>query len=275
MNGETPPLAYAPPAGPPIPPRPPVASAAPAPGGEHGDSRPLTAYVWPVGAAIAFVVMTFALDLLGGYGVRVALKVVRGSVAQALAVGAILLVVYAVQLGVVWIVAHRRGHRLAESVGIRRVPRLRAWVGSAIGLAVFVRVLALVYSEVVISSGLKLQGQNADPLRYFAPGPVGSLMLVIIVVLVAPLVEEIVFRGIVLASLRERWGDRAAILVSSLVFAALHLNLFSFLPIFAVALVLGALFVRSRSLWVNIACHSAFNGIGVILLLVLRSRGLV
>ena len=252
-----------------------MASTALVPGGDHGDTRPLTAYVWPVGAAIAFVVMTFALDLLGGYTVRSALKVVGGSVARALAVGAILVAVYAVQLGVVWVVAHRHGIGLADSVGIRRVPRLRAWVGSAIGLAVVVRVLALVYSEVVISSGLKLQGQSTDPLRYFAPGSMGSLMLVILVVLVAPLVEEIVFRGIVLASLRERWGDRAAILVSSLVFAALHLNLFSFLPIFAVALVLGSLFVRSRSLWVNIACHSAFNGIGVVFLLALRSRGLV
>ncbi len=35
------------------------------------------------------------------------------------------------------------------------------------------------------------------------------------------------------------------------------------------------LFVRSRSLWVAIACHSAFNGLGVLAVLVLRESGVV
>lgn len=221
-----------------------------------------------------FVVLTFVLDILGGLGVRAVLKLSLGSQAKTLVVGAILVLLYAAQLALVWTVAHRHGRRLAESVGLRRVSPALAWFGSALGMAAVVRVLALLYSVVMISAGLKLPGWDTDPLRYFARGPLGSAMLVLIVVAVAPVIEEIVFRGIVLTSLRERWGDTPAILVSSFVFAALHLNLFSFLPIFAVGVVLSRLFISSRSLWVSMVCHSAFNGIGVIFLLVLRSRGL-
>lgn len=272
MITQSTPLAWAPPAG--TPPRPPVAVGSPASDGPEGSGQ-LTAYVWSARAAVALLVLTFALNMLAGFAVRAVLRAALGGMIETLAVGAILLLSYGVQLGTVWVVAHRHGYRFSDSVGLRSVPLPVAWFASALGAAAVVRVFALLYSALMISAGLKLQGWDSSPMRYFAPGPLGAILLVLVVVVVAPIVEEVVFRGVVLVSLRERWGDRVAIVVSSLVFAAMHISLFSFVPIFAVAVALGALFIRSKSLWVSVACHAAFNGVGVFFLLVLRSHGVV
>jgi len=275
VSVQAPAEAWAPPVGPPSPPAPPVQSGSAAPGEGFGDGGPLTAYVWPTKSASALLVLTLALNLVAGFAARSVLKVAWGAPIETLAVGAILLLSYAVQLGTLWVVARRHGYRLTESVGLRGVTSPVAWFGSALAAAATVRVFALLYSAFMISTGLKLQGWDSSPMRYFAPGPLGSALLVLIVVVVAPIVEEMVFRGVVLTSIRARWGDTVAIGASSFVFAAMHISLFSFLPIFAVAVVLSALFIKSKSLWVSIACHSAFNGVGVVFLLVLRARSVV
>lgn|GEM_PF-1455001 len=275
MSGQAPAEAWAPPVGPPRPPAPPVQSGSAAPGGGFGDGGPLTAYVWSVKSAIALLALTLALNLAAGFAAKSVLRGAWGAPIETLVVGAILLLSYAVQLATLWVVARRHGYHLSESVGLRGVTSPVAWFGSALGAAATVRVFALLYSAFMIAAGLKLQGWDASPMRYFAPGPLGAALLVLIVVVVAPIVEEMVFRGVVLASLRARWGDTAAIGASSFVFAAMHISLFSFLPILAVAVVLSVLFIRSKSLWVSIACHSAFNGVGVVFLLALRARGVV
>ena len=210
-----------------------------------------------------------------GLGARAVLAARWPSANSTLAVGALLLGSYACQVIVLALVARRHGERFTDSIGLVPVATPVAWFGFALGGAVVVRSLTLLYSQFMLGAGYKLQGWNSDPTRYFAPGVLGTVLLVLIVVVVAPIVEESVFRGIMLPSLRAQWGDRIAVLGTAFVFAAMHLNLFSFLPIFAIAVLLGRLFLDSKSLWVPIVCHAAFNGIGVFFLLALRARGLM
>jgi membrane protease YdiL (CAAX protease family) len=54
-----------------------------------------------------------------------------------------------------------------------------------------------------------------------------------------------------------RW---AGVVVAALVFAAVHMNLAFFFPIFVLALGLGYVYERTGNIWVNIATHSLFNG---------------
>lgn len=83
-----------------------------------------------------------------------------------------------------------------------------------------------------------------------------GLMLFLLVVY-APLVEELIFRGILLQRWSVKWGLRRGLIASSMLFGALHLNNPLGLTLFG--LVMGLLYVRTRSLWVPVACHSLNN----------------
>ena len=75
-------------------------------------------------------------------------------------------------------------------------------------------------------------------------------------VAVAPILEEIVFRGFLLHRWSHKWNLRTAIIVSSLLFAIVHTD-----PIGAFAFGVGMciLYLRTQSLYVPILCHAANN----------------
>jgi membrane protease YdiL (CAAX protease family) len=224
---------------------------------------------WRLRWAIALVVGISVLNLLVGRIVRA----VAGSTLSSAIVSAALLAtfatLYAVQLGAVSAGFRRIGGRMRDALGLaRELPA--SWIGIAALAAVAVRALAVAYAAVMLSVGWRLQGWNTDPTRYFPRTLLGSLVLVFVVVVAAPVAEEIVFRGVLLTSLVPHVGEFWAIAITSAIFAALHLNLFSFLPIFAVAWVLSKLYLRPGSLWASIAGHATFNALGIVFVLLLR-----
>jgi membrane protease YdiL (CAAX protease family) len=75
----------------------------------------------------------------------------------------------------------------------------------------------------------------------------------------APLWEEAVFRGFLLASLARQMGTRWAALVSSLLFALCHFRADTFAPLLVLGLVFGGLFVRTNNLAPSVLCHSLWN----------------
>ena len=87
--------------------------------------------------------------------------------------------------------------------------------------------------------------------------------------LIPALCEEIAFRGFVLHGLHHGFRPRNAVLLSSFFFALFHLNVFLFLPMFLLGVVLGLLTVRSRSVLPAIAFHLLHNGV-LIALIALR-----
>lgn len=91
------------------------------------------------------------------------------------------------------------------------------------------------------------------------------IALVVIVVIGAPLIEEMVYRGLILQSLRGRINEVLALIVSSLWFAAIHLQPVELPGLFAFALVLGACFLLTGRLACSILAHAAFNAVGLLL----------
>jgi membrane protease YdiL (CAAX protease family) len=88
-------------------------------------------------------------------------------------------------------------------------------------------------------------------------------------VLVAPFVEEIVFRGFFFQGLRQAYGSKKAILVSSLVFAAMHLQIEALIPTFILGCALAYVFDKANSIWPGALLHLLVNllGIGIVLLM--------
>jgi membrane protease YdiL (CAAX protease family) len=87
----------------------------------------------------------------------------------------------------------------------------------------------------------------------------GSVAATLAVCVVAPLLEEMLFRGIVLRGFLQRYARWHAIVGSAVLFGAAHLNIYQFLVGLVLGLVLGWLYERTRSLIPCIALHATYN----------------
>lgn len=94
------------------------------------------------------------------------------------------------------------------------------------------------YSDVMTASGV---------LQFFSVG------------LMAPLLEEILFRGLILGTLKREMHPWAAILLSSLAFGAAHGTAISFIYATGIGILMGWLFVKFNSVLPSIVFHVAYN----------------
>ena len=106
-------------------------------------------------------------------------------------------------------------------------------------------------------------------VRYFLehPDPRHRAAVVFMAVLVAPMAEEIIFRGYFYGVIRRFGGRVPALLTSSLLFAAIHIHLPSMLGLGLLGLILCLLYERTASLWAPITFHALFNASTLTILL--------
>ncbi len=91
----------------------------------------------------------------------------------------------------------------------------------------------------------------------------------VLVVLVAPVTEEVVFRGMLLRGLSVRLGAGGAVFVSALLFALFHANPWQLGPSFLLGLLYGWWTVRTGSLWPAILGHALNNATGTLMFSIL------
>jgi membrane protease YdiL (CAAX protease family) len=87
-------------------------------------------------------------------------------------------------------------------------------------------------------------------------------------VFLAPLAEEMLFRGILYPTLKQSGYPRLALWASSLLFASSHLNLMAFVPLTFLALVLTWLYEKTANLAAPILTHLLFNAVNFALLVI-------
>ncbi len=98
--------------------------------------------------------------------------------------------------------------------------------------------------------------ESMDKAMPDAVGVGGWIVLLVSVVVVAPVVEEFVFRGLLLHRWSRKWGVLRGVLASTAAFAVLH---FSPLGIFLLGLGIAAIYLRTGSLWLAIIAHGLNN----------------
>lgn len=110
-----------------------------------------------------------------------------------------------------------------------------------------------------------------EPLMSLLPAPpdaygrgVWSLLTLVVM---APLFEEVLFRGVILESTRARYGVMAAWLVSSLIFGIIHLHPAIVLNAFVAGLILAFIYLKTDSLWPAIILHAINNGVAFVALI--------
>jgi len=93
----------------------------------------------------------------------------------------------------------------------------------------------------------------------------GSFLVQILAVgIVAPVVEEVLYRGIILNRLLQWIPKWVAVLISSALFGLMHFNLFQGLYAFATGIVVAVVYLRYRNLWIPIIGHVVFNMTSVV-----------
>lgn len=150
--------------------------------------------------------------------------------------------------------------RRATSISIARLGRplgdLRWLVFSA-----FVSMLLSVSLAItVVALGVRTRTPEFLKVSLLRP----SVASVFLFAIGGPFVEEYIFRGRILPALRPLVGARLAVVVSALLFAAVHLNWAGFASELTIGLVAGAVVLITRSLWPAVGIHVLNNTTAVI-----------
>ena len=171
---------------------------------------------------------------------------------MALAVGS--LVLYGWEGLAAWLFSLRSAGRSLVLWGFRRPTKAYFWV-VPLGL-VAVYALSIVHDLIV-------NPKQQAIVSEFPHSALGAGMFVLVAVVMAPLFEEIVFRGFLFRGFANSWGWVWGALASAAIFGAAHLQLDVFLPLAALGFVLAWAYHRTGSLWTCITMHALFNLIAV------------
>jgi hypothetical protein len=222
-----------------------------------------------------------------GYAVGLVLERIPGS--TALPQAAVSLIAIAIQavvfIGILRLTVVGTAALSWTEMGWRRMDR-RQVVNLLRGAAIALPVIGL--TSILAGLLVRVLGQTPESPLPPTGTNAGLIVQLIAGAVIAPLSEEAVFRGFAITAWQRTVGETGAIVRASLVFALAHvidargdtleqvgaLILIGFLTRVPVAVALGWLFVRARSIWAPIGLHMAFNGILLVLgELAVRSGG--
>ena len=166
-----------------------------------------------------------------------------------------------------WLLSKRFGrHRFVDDYGLRfKVVDL---IGVPVGVLSQLVVVRLVYWPLEQGwpqtfSRTRLE-RNARDLYHQSHG--GWLVgLFAVVVVGAPFVEELIYRGLLQGALVRRVNDAAAVVAVAAFFALIHFRWVEYPGLFAFGLVLGVCTLRTGRLGMGILAHMAFNATGLLL----------
>jgi hypothetical protein len=88
----------------------------------------------------------------------------------------------------------------------------------------------------------------------------------LVTIVIAPIAEEMFFRGILYPAVKRAGFPRLALWGTALIFAGVHLNLVTFVPLVVLALGLTLLYERTDNLWAPITAHALFNALNFVIL---------
>ena len=132
-------------------------------------------------------------------------------------------------------------------------------IGLGCGLMILSSTFNLFYSLFLALFGLRAQ---VDLVPVFAELE-SPWWLLAGGVIVAPVVEEVFFRGFVFAGLRQQYDWKKATLISSALFAVIHVTPTAMIPVFILDCIFAFLYHRSNSIWPAILMHVSTNALSL------------
>ncbi|MGI6686454.1 MAG: CPBP family intramembrane glutamic endopeptidase [Bacillota bacterium] len=217
--------------------------------------------VWEGVLAIIFIVLTmlgmgFLTDALTrGWKLNNLLIVFLASLIQTL-----------LMVSAAWyFVVVRHGHSFRDLGFLKRgffqaLPQGVKW-----GIGLFFMVIILGMLQAIIYPS-EPEPQDFAKILLMVDSPGELFLAVTMGVVLAPLGEEIYFRGFFYPAICQRYGAVWGIMITALFFSALHFDLYRLLPIAAGGIGLTYLYEKTGNLWTNIIAHGVWNAIMIALI---------
>ena len=102
-----------------------------------------------------------------------------------------------------------------------------------------------------------------------------TVILFVSIVVLGPIIEEILFRGILYESLKAKHSKRSAIVISSIIFSIIHLNIIQGINAFFAGIIFCMAYEKNRSILVPILMHTANNFFAFINIFMLWGTGVL
>jgi membrane protease YdiL (CAAX protease family) len=206
--------------------------------------------VWPgVLAAVLIIAVS--------YGILIVLATLSLELDIDLWVGLVPTLLELLLLIPVWWFSVRKYHASLRTLGF--VGFRPSVLGVGLALLFGVYMFNGVYAYLLDGFGLRVQTDLTPVVNELST--VWPLFFATVVV--APVTEEIFFRGFVFAGLRSRYDWRWAAAISSVLFAAAHLQLTFFIPAFLLGYLFAFLYQRSDSIWPGLILHTVVNALAM------------
>ena len=128
-------------------------------------------------------------------------------------------------------------------------------------------------AAIVVLRGLGVPIERQDAVQIFMDPaqPLWlQLYLGVLAIVGAPVVEELLFRGVALPAAARRMGLVPAMALVSVLFAGIHIAPMAIVPLFVFAMALSLAYIYTGAILVPIVMHACFNTVSVVLLIILR-----
>ena len=119
--------------------------------------------------------------------------------------------------------------------------------------------VGLVWQGLLSLCHITPENQEAIDLLRDTDSPALRFLLLVVAIMVAPITEELIFRAGIFRYVRTRLPRWAALLLPAVLFASLHANLGSFVPLVALAVIFSLAFERTGNIGTTIVAHALFN----------------
>jgi membrane protease YdiL (CAAX protease family) len=167
-------------------------------------------------------------------------------------VGLVLVHVFVREHGITW----------REAFGFGE-PRLGRTIFLAVLVAIMVMPIALSLRElsarVLARLEVSTKPQEAVRVMQEASSPAELAVYGVFAILIAPFIEELIFRGVLYPALKQNVNRSLALWGTSIFFAITHANLAAMLPLTVMAVMLTLLYETTNNLLAPILTHSLFN----------------
>ncbi len=226
---------------------------------------------WGLPDVLIGLIAAHAAALVGGAAILGALGLTEQADLDDARISILFLIQVPLWLGYLaftWWPSRAKGHGIREDFGLRTTVSDAA-IGLVVGVVTQVVVVPLVLWPILALWPDQDPSEAARELTDRAAGAADAVVLVLLVVVCAPIVEELFYRGLVLRSMENAWGTGVAVVASSVLFGAVHLQLVQLPALVAFGLVAAVLTVRTRRLGPAIWAHVGFNATTVAYLLLL------
>lgn len=155
----------------------------------------------------------------------------------------------------------------ASEIGFRKTNPLRAFGYILLGYITFLAInISIKLIQLFFDIELPGFGEQVNKIDLFGTGTFNLIISIFTLTILAPIVEEIFFRGFIQEQLQKITSAKFAIIIQALIFAFAHLEFKVIIPLTIIGAIMGIVYHKTNSIYPTIIFHSINNSLAFLVL---------